>query len=71
MRLIKGGAISQPQLLTLELTEQEIMNMYQNKPCRSCRLGVPLVQKPSQIKRSGTPVKPSALTVRKRKLNLI
>ena len=46
MRFIDRGAAYQPQLPTLELREQEIMNMYQSKPKRSCSLTASLVRKP-------------------------
>ena len=46
MMLIDRAAISRPQLPTLELREQEIMNMYQNKPRCSCFLTAFLAQKP-------------------------
>ena len=40
MRLIDRGANYQLRLPTLELREQEIMNMYQSNPGRSCPLKV-------------------------------
>ncbi len=46
MGFIERATISQPQLSTLELREQEIMNMYQNKPRCSCFLTAFLVRKP-------------------------
>lgn len=50
MGFINRAAISQPQLPTLELREQEIMNMYQNKPRCSCFLTACLVRKPDSCR---------------------
>ncbi len=50
MRLIDRAATYQRQLPSLELKEQEIVTMYQNRPGRSCHLRASLVRKPSPSK---------------------
>ena len=53
MRLIDPGATYQLRLPTLEIREHEIMNIYQNKPGRSCRSKVFSMRKPDIPKCSG------------------